>query len=119
MITKFKIFENNNGPEVGDYCLVKFNGADGKHKYFIENNIGKIINIIPDKIDVWNNVTEGDIVVGYKTLDVPDEIRRWFKWKPDVNFGFLTRNFSSDQIIEFGKTKEELERKLAQNKYNL
>jgi len=44
MITQFKIFENQNEPEVGDYIICVCND-DNDFDLFISQNIGKLIEI--------------------------------------------------------------------------
>jgi hypothetical protein len=55
MITRFKIFENNNKPQVGDY--VKVNASEYEYDNnlmdFFENNFGKIIEIQDDSFGAY------------------------------------------------------------------
>ena len=95
----------NRKPEIGDYVLCSENDKnDDDLNIFIDNNIGKIINIMP----ATNNTMEYYYVVYNK---VPANIDRIF-----VNDG---RNMWLSEIKCWSKDKEELEAILNSNKYNL
>jgi hypothetical protein len=98
-----KIFEEyNNKPEVGDYVLINYKiKYDKDFESFINNNIGKLF-----EVDFKFN----EIEVEYE--NVPENIKKiWFYNNTVV--------FNISDIVEYGKTIEELELKLAINKYNL
>jgi hypothetical protein len=98
-----KIFEEyNNKPEVGDYVLINYKiKYDKDFESFINNNIGKLF-----EVDFKFN----EIEVEYE--NVPENIKKiWFYNNTVV--------FNISDIVEYGKTIEELELKLASKKYNL
>ena len=105
MITKFKIFENNEGePEVGDYIIftnLEFTENDKVDPY-LESHIGKLIEI---------KIYEPKYLVLFENL--PDDIF----W--DVTNIKDTINFYREEILDWSKNKEELKTKLAANNYNL
>jgi nitrogen regulatory protein PII-like uncharacterized protein len=92
-------------PEIGDYVLCSENDKSNDDlNIFIDNNIGKIINII----SATKNTMEYYYVVYNK---VPANIDGIF-----VNDG---RNMWLSEIKYWSKDKEELEAILQVNKYNL
>jgi hypothetical protein len=96
--------------QVGDYVQIKTHSSILNVKEFINNNIGIVSNI---------NHTNDDIVVGY--YDIPKVIEKFFNktyYKNNSIFPF-TRSFDLNRVVEFGKTKEELEMKILAKKYNL
>jgi hypothetical protein len=121
MIVNFKIYEKiDQKPKVGDYVLIKISEIDALNKFpwirdeiiktnnFINNNIGKIIYIEENIINV-------------RYTNIPKKIRKYFNY---VNLeGSRNRigwkSFNYRFINEFGETKEELETKLQAKKYNL
>lgn len=119
-----KRFENiEDVPKVGNFVLIsmnrsnsviKFGGIEmpryNKIKDFVTHNIGKIVNIRLKIVDEFYNKSAGDLRVEYD--NIPKDIQSWFS-KDNK------RAFSVDQIVEFGKTKEELEEKLMTKKYNI
>ena len=127
-----KLFEEiDNKPEVGDYviCVEFDSGLSGLEKFnhFLSNNIGKIIFIATGQ--------NHDDIEYYVTFDNPPE--------DILDYAFYTKrlryinNIDKDEyemvndeytnitemdgqnIIHCSKNKEELEIKLAGNKYNL
>ena len=113
MITQFKIFENLKSElKVGDYVLMRSNASAKELLEFINNNIGQVIKI--------NNFEDLRIRVRYN--NIPDNVIPWFgfaerQFPPSIRTA--ARIFDINQIVEFAKTKEELELKLAAKKYNL
>ena len=109
-MTYLKYYENiEDNLEVGDYVLIKINILPYTQKQidtenFINNTIGKIIDIITDR---------NDVVVLYE--NVPETIKSYF----NINNGLDIRTFDINRIVEHGKTKEQLELKLQANKFNL
>ena len=98
-----KIFEDyNNKPEVGDYVLINYKVKyDKDFESFINNNIGLL-----SVVDFKNN----EIEVEYE--NVPEKIKKIWFYNNNVVFNI-------SDIVEYGKTIEELEIKLKINKYNL
>ena len=102
-----KKFENlKDEPEVGDYtiCISPNFVVNEKLIDFIESNIGRITKMY----DV-SSLKSKKYYILYD--NVPISLEYYF----DKN----TRIFNEDEIIEFAKTKEDLEIKLQANKYNL
>lgn len=116
-----KTFEKlQEQPEVGDYVLINTVSTIKGVSEYINNTFGQIIDIQPDKIDIWDFKSVGDIVVKY--TDVPSEIKSWFNKNKNITRNYareFDRRFSPEQVVAFAKTKEELELKLTANKYNL
>jgi len=93
----------NNEPEVGDYVLMKSTSTP-ELKKIIENTIGKIT-----KIDYNSSRSRDDIWVEYN-------------FSPDILLNYNIENkrlFSRFQILLFGKTVEELKRKIKYKNFNL
>jgi hypothetical protein len=68
MITTFKIFENLDKPEIGDWVKIKINPNDyivlnDKLENFINNNYGKIIHIYNEK-----SPFNGDFVIKFENV---------------------------------------------------
>jgi len=106
-----KKFENHiDIPKIGDYVLIHTNSNIRSVSNFVNNTIGKIIDISSKYTDMFNRENPGVVRVEYD--DPPRDIQSWFS---DKN----KRTFTLEQIVEYGKTKEELEEKLAVKKYNL
>lgn len=107
MITVFKIFENIETIEIGDYVYINPNYgqntilSDSNRGLntikFIINNIGKIIFI--------------NKYIKVKFYNIPYEYIRYFLKN--------SRLFSKKDIFVFAKTKEELELKLQSKNYNI
>ena len=90
-------------PQVGDYVLVhEILNYSKKYKEFVNNNIGQI-------------TYSSSFYVGIKYENIPPEISNYFNdtHRPDV------RLMHKQYIVEFAKTKEELQEKLMRKKYNL
>lgn len=104
MITKFKIFESLNEPEIGDYMI--FTNLDFSENEevvpYLESHIGKLIGI---------KKNEPKYLVLFE--DLPDDI---FYDVTDIK---NTINFYSYEILAWSKDKGELETKLVAKKFNL
>jgi hypothetical protein len=104
MITKFRIFENNEDkPKVGDYvlCDISKYSNDKELINFIKDNVGEIISY--DKVTFY--------LVKY--YNIPKELDDWY-------FGIGgVRHFTEEDILLYASTKEELETKIKANKFNL
>jgi len=94
---------------IGDYVIINDNYPEfTKYSNYINNNVGKIINItsIRDRTDIY--------VVQFDELTVDD-----------VGAGFLdsyynsSMRFTFDELKYISNDKADLEVKLAANKYNL
>ena len=109
-----KEFENisNDDIKVGDYVLVDIHGHSGigpeNFINFINNNIGKVIEIFsPYKL--YNNIT-----IEYN--NVPEIIRKI--WFIEEN-GKIIKNIRYNKIIANSKNIEDIERILITNKFNI
>lgn len=100
-----KTYENIiNKPNVGNYVMMKTSHPELVD--FIANNIGKVINI--------NFTYDYEITVKY--TNIPLELKKHFSlYKGD----YCTRIFPISYVINFAKTKKELQQKLVTIKYNL
>lgn len=107
-----KKFENLNNPiEIGDYVICDEAILDYTDKEymkainFVSNNIGKYVKyLIADKYAV------------IQFENVPDDIKEYFSADDEFE---NCRNMYMFEIIMHSKSKEELESKLAADKYNL
>jgi hypothetical protein len=93
MVTKFKIFENNQEPGVGDYVVVNYNNDHTPRAVeFLKNNIGIISKLDPTCYHVrFENNYAG---------------RNEF-------------HIDKDKISFYSKDKDKVEAYLASKKYNL
>lgn len=95
--------------KVGDYALMKivdrnsFIPSDNVFYKYINTTIGKICNI--RKYNGINILYE----------NVPDDIKGYF----GNSDGLYERNFKFSEIVEYGRTIEELKMKLETNKFNI
>jgi phenylalanyl-tRNA synthetase beta subunit len=115
-IKKYEDGEEIN-PQIGDYVLINLKLHFYEHKRevmnFINNTIGQIINVYHyNNHDVWDD----EIRVKYD--DVPDTIKSYFSNKYDSP-DYYSRQVSNKKIVEIGKTLEEVQFKISQNKFNL
>jgi len=94
--------------QVGDYVICAY-----KYTYDSSNNIKNLANFIKNNIGIIIKYDDQDILIKYD--NVPDNIKMFFNGK-DLNIRSL---IDTKSILAFGKTIEELEIKLAANKYNL
>lgn len=124
-----KFNENTSKPKIGDYVLIETDSSNKKIVDFINNTIGKIIHIDDNKIDIWGNISIGDILVKYDNVPFnrgSANINWFIELNPNIedtcvrHYGIqYGRHFHPNRIVEFGKTREELEIKLQAKKYNL
>jgi len=118
MITKFKLFENKQEPQIGDYVICDIEVAidikdinyvmEQKYKNFLRNNIGKYVKNVPD--------ARFSYCIAYDYI--PNEFKffiRKYDDFPNVQIIGVERS----EILVFSKNKEDLEVKLNANKYNL
>lgn len=106
-----QIYENyNKTPKIGDYILVNVDFKGNEYQNFVNNNVGKIKNIKLSK----NIPNERLATVEYR--NIPDSILYRFD-------GYdLSKNVTQivvDDIIEWSKTKKEMQVMLSGKKYNL
>jgi hypothetical protein len=102
MIIKFKIFENNNKPQIGYYAIMTSKTSDKDLLTFLENNIVQIIYI-----------SEISVIAKYEYI--PQYILEKFK----NIFPNLIRTCDRSLIIDYSKNKEELEIKINTKKFNI
>lgn len=95
--------------EVGDYVQMyqKLNKSGKKYKFFIDNNIGKIMDIYDGIVVLltYENIPE-DLLFEFREIKIGDIIFNG-KW------------FNILDIVEHGKTKEDVKLKIQSKKYNL
>ena len=107
MITKFKIYEeiNLNEPEIGDYVIAKFSRADDDHplNLFVTKNIG----LITDK-----TYYQQRIQYTVKFDDIPKELYFY-------STNHSTLRFYRQDLLQCSKNKEDLEKILIANKFNI
>lgn len=117
MIIKFKIFENiyQGEPKVGDYVIVSdkfdyysdYSSDYSEYLNFINNNIGKIIDI---RDDIY------PYVVNFN--NIPKNLKKYFEiFENDDKICYA--KFKRDEIIHYSDTISVLEPYIAANKYNL
>ena len=116
-----KKFENiNELPNIGDYILIHSTAADVNVRNFVNNTIGVVVGINYSKPGKWGHTSEEQIVVKYE--NAPAEIQSYFRKPSKITSNYkneFLRNYYPEQIVEYGKTKEEVELKIASNKYGL
>jgi hypothetical protein len=119
MIKSFKIFEKlKDVPEIGDYAIMQILTGDFKLDNFVNNTIGQISDVQlsePDpsmSVNLYNEIQR----IGVIYNNVPVKIRWWFS---KMSHNKYKRLYTPNNLVEFAKTKEELELKLNANKYNL
>jgi len=111
MIIKFKIFENNTKDiEIDDYVLLNIKGQYIDYNDFINNNIGVVVskNDYRDLIEV-RYVVDPDDFIKYK---------KYFRYLSTDNDYFSNMFFYSD-VVEIGKTPDEVILKTNTKKFNL
>ena len=109
MITIFKIFENQDGPQVGDYviCCDHDMGTPDLQN-FIDNNVGLLIKREKD----------GMYIVKYE--NILKEVRSEMRYLDED--GYNHKNVALmyyHEIIYWSKDKEDCESWLSAKKYNL
>lgn len=93
----------SNYPDVGDYVIINTTSKGAELKEFINNNIG-----------VATSVGANTLRVSYE--NIPDSIIMHFHRDDE---GRLFSVEMIEDIVDFAKTKEDLEIILNANKYNL
>lgn len=111
-IKTFELFYDiNNYPKIGDYVLINVDYFNNKvFNEFINNTIGVVFDI-QIYSDMGIRDTEHDEVIVIYDENIPDDM--------DLFFFNKKRAFKMHRIVEFGKTPEELELKIASKNYNL
>ena len=106
MITEFRLYEmNENELKVGDYVIC---GSQFEDEYeFIKDKVGQIIKID----DTVSYVSYNKFLITYN--NIPDDIADG-KIKNDNYISFRIND-----ILHYGKDKEELESILNTNKFNI
>lgn len=112
MITTFKIFENLDKPEVGDYVIANNiptmnnflknrNEIGIRIDNFLKNNIGKVYNIHKYIIAITYDNVPDDLLIDFGRINnIPTKC---------IHIDYTT----------YAKTKKELEIKLKTKKYNI
>jgi len=105
----------NDGPQIGDYVIIKSNSPVDAVVDFIENNIGQIIDITYPKNLYHDKISRYSI----KYTNIPKNITSYF-YNNVIKGKFCNfRKSNYSDIIEYSKNKEDLKIKLTANKYNL
>ena len=102
---------NINKPEIGDYVIAIDEDTHTDVKNFINNNIGKIVNI--------KNHKRFGVLYHTKYTNVDDDIEEWFTKENNLDKKCGIRCFYLHEIIAFSKNIEDLDTILNANKYNL
>jgi len=109
-IKLYESSENKTQPQISDYIQINYPHL-GQHETqhekgvnFINNNIGKVVNII-----MMGNEIHG-ITIKYD--NIPPELENFF---PSNH----TKSYQIKYVIGFGKTPEEVKLQISANKYNL
>jgi len=121
MITKFKLFESERKPEVGDFVLLKLPEAKKDMQFpwlfdfvynkvnFINNNIGKIVYVGKTRINVeYDNIPK----------ELTTEENPYFNLYFPQNKNKGWKDFSINYINEYGKTKEEIKMRIIAKEQN-
>lgn len=121
-----KYFEENSEPEVGDYviCQDKFYSQKIEFENYLKNNVGKIIKKTSDLYKVAFDNEPSLEILEYAFIQKNNAI---ISYLMELNFDIKTFQnkysnvvgFNINEIVEFAKTKEDLEAKIAAKKYNL
>lgn len=89
----------SNEPKVGDYVVISADSMNKEYNDFINNTIGKMYK-----------KSKNFIYIRYDYI--PYGIRQWFTRGE-------TTSAELEDIVYFGKTKEDVEIKMNSNKYNI
>lgn len=127
MITKFKIFENNDIMNIteGDYVLLNIKTVNKEYNEFVNNNVGEVIRLKTKKY----HEDENDIYLPYKievkyNSDVED-FKRLKTFFQHLDYDYVTDYYTFSSVFDisyvmfYGKTEEEVKIKYNSNKYNL
>jgi hypothetical protein len=116
-LMKLESFTNNRKLQIGDYVICKEEIVNKIFENFINNNIGRFI-----EINAGDNSFDEDIPYIILYDNIPQEI----KLKPYFSNVFdeyakdsFVRAMRRREIIHFSPNKEDLELILTANKYNL
>lgn len=120
MITRFKIFENdNNDIHVGDYVYCYegdsvYSNDDKKFIKFLSKEIGKCVAISDDE----------SFLIQYE--NIPSKIEKYFAFGEQIYWSYVDkkdaincREMTIDEILYHGSSKEDVEMQLNVKKYNL
>jgi len=110
MITKFRIYEkmNVNDPEVGDYVIAESNDFLTDLNEFTKNRIGKLYNI-------FKPLYADDLSYTIIYDNIPKELD-FYKFKI---YDEEAISLNIEDIKYWSKNKEDLEKVLMTNKYNI
>jgi hypothetical protein len=122
MITVFKIFENINIPEKGEYILINvphsdiinaINNTRNEDVNDFYNFINNTIGIIAYYFDHFNP-NKQKVEIFYD--NIPNKLIEYFNKGEDNKYSL---SFNSRYIVAFTKTKKELEEIIKAKKYNI
>lgn len=103
-IKEYELKKYRRKPKIGDYVYCEDGSAIEDLNCFIENNIGKIIDI-----KIFKNKILYYVVQYYR---IPENIKMYFLLDK-------TRNYHTDSIVEWAKEEKDLEIYINIKKYNL
>jgi hypothetical protein len=113
MIVKFKLFENINEPEIGDYVICTCDSGDKDIDNFTKSHIGRIVDIHKDDELILLYVVHYEDKVRLGNLMYPFFSKLTFCFNSTFDPEFLR-----EEIVYFG-TYNEMEIILTSQKYNL
>ena len=115
-LKKFENVEEESDIEIGDYVLVNIESVRNttpEYFTFMNNNVGIFLK---EEVNNWN-----DFLIGYENIP-PENIRSNFLEKDytrKYKKVYYAKCIVSSNVIEFSKSKEELQLKLNVKKYNI
>ena len=115
---ELKKYSDDELPKNGDYILIHIYDINKKYMNFINNTIGKVVDIDIDENEMasilvlYNNIPQ-DIINDVASKFMYDEPNEYLH---EFNFGYVV---SKEKYYIFGDTPEEIYLKIDAKKYNL
>lgn len=112
---ELKKYSDDELPKNGDYILIHIYDLDKKYMNFINNTVGKVVDINLDQnmmaiiLVLYDNIPQD---IAYKFIYDDDSD----KYLHEFNFGYIV---SKEKYYIFGDTPEEIYLKIDAKKYNL
>jgi len=103
-------------PKVGDYVLCISNANDEAFTLYINNSIGKIINITPVYSDDKKTKFYDNIKIRYYDVPPDEEVDLFTIDKKDKSYKIT---FPSFMIYNFSENKEDIQIDIRTNKFNI
>jgi len=114
MITQFKLYENLADPKVNDYVICCESDPLGRYPMldkFLRSSIGVIVTI-------GNSTDDYPYTVHYE--NIPECIEQYFsKTIPRQSITSNTRNFNVKEILSISENRNDLEKILTQQRFDL